>query len=194
MSGITSFLPLVSTITAAAIAGVVAFVISVLTKEHKVSEFRQSWIDSVRNDVSELLAKFHLLEAAFDIEAGAAVDKSKALSDFWARHYSELVDIQTLVNRVVLKLNRKEHSGLIGKLGQLEKSLSKGHAVSLPIIDEIMIETSSVLKVEWERVKSGEYVFQALKRFSYWFAVVGLVVICISLVGYNLILYRVLFG
>ena len=194
MSEIVSFLPPMATVTAAAIAGVVAFVVSVLTKEHKVSEFRQSWIDSVRNDISELLAMFNLLEAVFDIEAGQSVDKNEAVNIFWAKHYSELANIQALVNRVVLRLNKTEHSVLIEKLGELEKSLNKGHAVGLPIIDAIMIETSSVLKVEWEKVKNGEMVFQALKRFSFWIIVLGLVAICASLIYYVWSLYGVIVG
>jgi hypothetical protein len=43
-----------ATVLAALIAASITFLISVFTKEAKVSEFRQAWIESLRND----LAKF----------------------------------------------------------------------------------------------------------------------------------------
>ncbi|NWB08986.1 hypothetical protein HX862_13825 [Pseudomonas sp. D5002] len=184
MADITPSLPALATITAAAIAGVVAFIISVLTKEHRISEFRQSWIDSLRNDISELLSLFNLLAAAFDREAKLYGDKNKALDEHWTKHHADLVNVQTLTNRVVLRLNKKEHSVLIGKLAELEDSLGKGQAVAVPIIDGIMAEVSSLLKLEWERVKNGETVFQALKRFSFWFTCLGLIAVILSLFYY----------
>lgn len=184
MADITPSLPALATITAAAIAGVVAFIISVLTKEHRISEFRQSWIDSLRNDISELLSLFNLLAAAFDREAKLYGDKNKALDEHWTKHHADLVNVQTLTNRVVLRLNKKEHSVLIGKLAELEDSLGKGQAVAVPIIDGIMAEVSSLLKLEWERVKKGETVFQALKRFSFWFTCLGLIAVILSLFYY----------
>jgi len=184
MADITPSLPALATITAAAIAGVVAFIISVLTKEHRISEFRQSWIDSLRNDISELLSLFNLLAAAFDREAKLCGDKNKALDEHWTKHHADLVNVQTLTNRVVLRLNKKEHSVLIGKLAELEDSLGKGQAVAVPIIDGIMAEVASLLKLEWERVKKGETVFQALKRFSFWFTCLGLIAVILSLFYY----------
>lgn len=187
MAEITPSLPALATITAAAIAGVVAFIISVLTKEHRISEFRQSWIDSLRNDISELLSFFNLLAAAFDREAKLCGDKNEALDEHWTKHHADLVNVQTLTNRVVLRLNKKEHSVLIGKLAELEDSLGKGQAVSVPIIDGIMTEVASLLKLEWERVKKGEAVFQALKRFSFCFTCLGLIAVILSL-GYYIYL------
>lgn len=184
MAEITPSLPALATITAAAIAGVVAFIISVLTKEHRISEFRQSWIDSLRNDISELLSLFNLLAAAFDREAKLCGDKNKALDEHWTKHHADLVNVQTLTNRVVLRLNKKEHSVLISKLAELEDSLGKGQVVSVPIIDGIMAEVASLLKLEWERVKNGETVFQALKRFSFWFICLGLFAVILSLLYY----------
>lgn len=184
MADITPSLPALATITAAAIAGVVAFIISVLTKEHRISEFRQSWIDSLRNDISELLSLFNLLAAAFDREAKLCGDKNKTLDEHWTKHHADLVNVQTLTNRVVLRLNKKEHSVLIGKLAELEDSLGKGQAVAVPIIDGIMAEVASLLKLEWERVKKGETVFQALKRFSFWFTCLGLIAVILSLFYY----------
>jgi hypothetical protein len=52
----SAFLPILGPIVAAVIAGAVAFLASVFSKEQKTSEFRQAWIDSLRNDLSELIS------------------------------------------------------------------------------------------------------------------------------------------
>jgi len=194
MAEITPLLPALATITAAAIAGVVAFVISVLTKEHRISEFRQSWIDSLRNDISELLSIFNLLAAAFDSELKQCVDNDKVLESLWVKYQKEIVSMKTLTNRVLLRLNEKEHSVLIVKLASLENSLGKGKNNAELIVKGIMKDVASLLKVEWEKVKKGEAVFQALKRFSFWFTLLGLIAVILCLVFYIYILYGQIFN
>src|SRR5437667_10151195 len=52
----SAFIPILGPVVAAIIAGAVAFLASVFSKEQKVSEFRQTWIDSLRNDLAELIS------------------------------------------------------------------------------------------------------------------------------------------
>jgi len=52
----SAFLPILGPIVAVVIAGAVAFLASVFSKAQKTSEFRQAWIDSLRNDLSELIS------------------------------------------------------------------------------------------------------------------------------------------
>ena len=46
----------VAALITAIAASATAFLIAVLTKEAKISDFRQAWIDQLRNDISELAA------------------------------------------------------------------------------------------------------------------------------------------
>src|SRR5438105_3300254 len=52
----SAFIPILGPVVAAIIAGAVAFLASVFSKEQKTSEFRQAWIDSVRNDLAEFIS------------------------------------------------------------------------------------------------------------------------------------------
>jgi hypothetical protein len=54
MSASSSLLTVIGPVIAAIITGAIAFLASVLSKEQKTSEFRQAWIDALRNDLAEL--------------------------------------------------------------------------------------------------------------------------------------------
>ena len=52
-----------ATVTASLITAIISFVNLTLTKEQKISEFRQAWIDALREDLSIfLLVQEHLRE------------------------------------------------------------------------------------------------------------------------------------
>ena len=58
----------VGAIGAALIAGVVSLLGLVISKEQKVSEFRQAWIDALRSDVASLISHVNAIHGA--IQAG----------------------------------------------------------------------------------------------------------------------------
>lgn len=49
-------------ITVALIAGSLAYLALVLTKEQKFSEYRKVWVDELRTELSSLLARLHELK------------------------------------------------------------------------------------------------------------------------------------
>jgi hypothetical protein len=54
-------------IIAAVITGFISFAGLILAKEQKTSEFRQSWIDSLREEMSEYLAQLGILVLAHEL-------------------------------------------------------------------------------------------------------------------------------
>ena len=62
----------VATIAAALVAGLVSFIVTVLSKEQKTSEFRQAWIDALRSDIADFVAKNALFMAAIRIQGQRA--------------------------------------------------------------------------------------------------------------------------
>lgn len=60
----------IATVVATLITGVIAIVNLTLSKEQKVSDFRQSWIDGLRDDLSKFLsgARFVAVSLADDRE------------------------------------------------------------------------------------------------------------------------------
>jgi hypothetical protein len=55
-------IPLLATISAALIAGYFSFVTLINSKEQKTSEFRQNWIDSLRNDIAEFTSSVYFIK------------------------------------------------------------------------------------------------------------------------------------
>lgn len=56
-------------ITAAIIAGAIAFVGMVVTKESKISDFRQEWINDLRTKIAELISIFDVISKESDFSA-----------------------------------------------------------------------------------------------------------------------------
>lgn len=72
----TSWAVPIGVITAAAIAGLFTLISLIISKENKVTEFRQAWIDAQRNDVAEVLA------AAVRLEVAPLEQRAEILSNF----------------------------------------------------------------------------------------------------------------
>lgn len=182
MQELTSLMPVVGSIGAALIAALATYVVTVLAKENKTSEFRQAWIESLRNDVSEMLGEFNVLEGVYDATVDRSLDAKagqKQADEFWKTHHKEYAKIDLLCNRIVLRLNPVEHQGLIEKIRNLEGSVGKGQKSSAAMSKDIVVEFSRVLKVEWNRVKDGETVFRRMKSR----AIIALVLGGLSLIG-----------
>lgn len=179
MLEVKTVLPAIATMLAAVIAALVAFVTSVLSKEHKVSEFRQLWIDSLRDDISKFLSVTNVLAAMLEakLKKVSGSDRQKVIEEFCLEFREELIESESVSNRILLRLNDEEHKALIDGVKQLEKSFFLGQDVVLPEIDLLVEEFRSLLKSEWGRVKNGEAVFVAMKRFSMWFTIIGLLAV-----------------
>ncbi|WP_395600253.1 hypothetical protein [Pseudomonas sp. B19125] len=164
-----SLIPILGPVVAAALTAAIAFVVSVLAKENKTSEFRQAWIEGLRNDVAELLGDFNMLEIALDIYIGQSktdVEQLSKVDKFFTDNRGEYAKLDALCNKVVLRLNPTEHVSLIEKMRVLEGSIGKGSKVSHTLCSELVNEFSIVLKSEWDRVKNGEPTFQMTKKVA----------------------------
>jgi len=158
-----SWLP--DAIAVAAIAGVVSFVGLVITKQSKVSEFRQQWIDALREDVSSFITQ------ALDIHAG------KKSADAIQTAISTAHEVQC---RIRLRLNPDEHdsnaiTSAIKNLGESATgSLKPEYEQMAAEADDVVKKTQVVLKQEWNRVKTGErfymYTFRSVITGSVVFA------------------------
>jgi len=129
-----------------------SFISTLLTREHKISTFRQEWIDKVRNILSEILTQG-------EVYTDVAYRKDEEA-------YREKVKFIGLICHLKLFLNRAEEpsksllekiegipeeyfgeSGGCQKYGKVKKELT-----------EIM---QDLLKQEWNRVRDGELIWSA---------------------------------
>ena len=162
--------------TATAITAVVtcavSFVTMSLTKELKTSEFRQAWIDGLRDD----LAKFFGAARAFarasqSVQVHGQNYQSAPLSFGPAQAGEFRYQAAEAFSRVKLRLNPKEveHIELLRLMRSAIDQQNEMLAAHTPVepvlaaIDAANEYAPQVLKREWERVKAGETPFRVAR-------------------------------
>lgn len=158
----TLLIPLIGVLVAAVIAAVTSLVVSILSKDQKTSEFRQSWIDALREDAAHLAGHWSTMIATLEIKK-AANENVKAFLD--SRH-DDVVNVEMRIARMRLRLNPEEHASLIGHLHHLRDGKMGSRKDMDEAMEVIVVEVQKVLRYEWKRVKRGELSFRLLKWLS----------------------------
>lgn len=171
-------LPLLAAISAAFIAGAVSFIVTVLTKEQKTSEFRQAWIDALREDLANFAS---LAIVIYDLIKGRLRHGEDIGSIERALLQTDLADfkkVEIARLRILFRLNPKEHVNLIKTLDDIYQHTPERELKTPGLIDQLVArftdESQRVLKSEWKRVKKGEPIFRVTKWGS-----LGIVIIII---------------
>lgn len=156
-------IPLIGAVVVAVIAGAISLAVTILAKDQKTSEFRQLWIDSLRNDVSTLTGVMQMFLSLSEVARNKGTDHAYEFLVSSKDNYVEIVNVMT---RIRLRLNVKEHFVLLDLIYEIDnlKGLPKDETQAL--IERVIIETQKILKNEWERVKRGERSYQILKWSS----------------------------
>lgn len=152
----------IATVTAAFFAGGVAFLVAVLSKEQKTSEFRQQWIDALRTDIADLVGEFSILFMVGDRTRGQ--DQQVVEKQIDAR-YANLVKTRSLIARIELRINPDEHKTFVNALTVIQETsvVTDDIAVREQKVQTLIQESQLLLKKEWKRVKRGELTFVATK-------------------------------
>lgn len=164
----------VGTVVAALIAGVLSFVNLTLTKEQKTSEFRQAWIDGLREDLAKFLSASRACGRAIEAKADHGDKYSVDPFQFGSEKVSELRhEASATYYRVKLRLNPEEaeHIELLRLLDRaideqneyFASATEKGEPFAA--LDRIADFARPVLKTEWNRVKAGELPFRIVRNW-----------------------------
>ena len=141
----SELIPVIGPILAAVIAGAIAFLASVFSKENKVSEFRQAWIDALRDDISEFIGAFYWVS---DV-ASERPDELTTLKD-------EFVKLEHMQARIELRLNdKKEHREILRQLHgivRFETFNVQDTDARDRAVHSFVAESRRILKKEWKRV------------------------------------------
>ena len=166
----TQSLTIVGTLVAALITGGVAFVNMTLSKELKTSEFRQAWIDGLRDDLAKFFGAARAFARAVEaVQLYGAEYKEKVVLPISDAKVGELrYQAAEMMSKINLRLNPEEakHQELSCRLRQAidvqNHILSNGGPVdqALDAVDRASDCARSILKEEWTRVKNGEPVFR----------------------------------
>jgi hypothetical protein len=139
-----------NTIEAGLIATGVTLLGILITNQAKVSEFRQQWINALREDAATLITHTLILHSASPNET---VEES----------YSQLHQTSA---RIRLRLNPKEEKTL-AVFAAMNTMRDANHSdIGFPEmsqrVDDFTIAVQDVLKSEWKRVKFGEPFYRVI--------------------------------
>lgn len=157
-------------IIASAIAGVFSFITLILSKEQQISEFRQKWIETLRDDISDFLGNIVVL-----VDMKKRQRSAKAANAGLIFTHSEIKDCQAAVSssltRIFLKLNPDDKNenikALIKHLDEIKSCTQSARWNEInKKIDLVREDSQKLLKQEWDRVKRGEPAFVWAKRIA----------------------------
>lgn len=166
--------PIVGSVLAALIAGIVSFLVSVFTKESKTSEFRQAWIDALRNDMAEFISAYHYIAN----ETAVAKEVGTELPGWFHSLKDELLKIEQMQARIELRLNPKEHAEIIRSMRDLVGFSNfdiDDFGSRKSAIESLISDTQKLLKAEWVRVKRGEVIYRTTKWISLMVVITSLI-------------------
>jgi hypothetical protein len=95
------------TIIAAAIAAFISLVGLIITKESKISEFRQAWIDALRADIAAIITHSHAVSGTWDEARSSSSDTAK-----WLDVQAHVASLNEAWIRIKLRLNPTETSSI----------------------------------------------------------------------------------
>lgn len=164
-------------IIAALIAGFIAFIGMVITKENKVSEFRQEWIKELRANITKLYNLY------------GSTKKDSSLSEEDRKNKEN--ELNEVIATIRLHLNHgkqsKNEKNLLGAINDLNLNVTLGTTSLTSLFDNLTEKAHLVLKEEWERVKVGERNYKLIKDFLF-----VIFLFCVSLAGISLVIFSMI--
>ncbi|RXM23569.1 hypothetical protein EO238_18875 [Citrobacter sp. AAK_AS5] len=143
----------IASVIAAIIAAAAAGVGLVITKENKTSEFRQDWIDGLRDELAELMEYFLRLRNC---------------------NSDEIISVRNKINFLSAKIRLRLSSDTPTNEEKKLLSIISEHIVGADptvdcteIVEQYFRYSSSILKSEWERVKRGEKKYRIAVTIAY---------------------------
>ncbi|WP_418642179.1 hypothetical protein ACNUDM_06375 [Vibrio chaetopteri] len=150
------------------IAAVVSFVGLIIAKDHKISEFRQSWINDFREEISSLMGCVSNIAAKFMYtEKNPETNEVNGVK-FIESSYELFNEAHRLIYKLKLMLNPKKDLELINAIDAIESMIMNKDLVAdnehfEKVTEDLYLLSHKTLKGEWTRVKKGELVFQSTK-------------------------------
>lgn len=160
-------------IIAAFIAAVISLLGLLISKENKVSEFRQAWIDFLREETATVITHAHAIH-------GAYLAKFPSNPEIWKNMREDFVRMNEAWAKIKLRLNPDEEpsKAILDALQKHEEIFLEHDKPpdfsKLGDADHQLLRcTQVVLKEEWEKVKRGERIYRAATWLAAILVIVG---------------------
>ncbi len=185
----------IGAVLAACITGAISFVSLVTSKEQKISEFRQAWIDAFRSELADFSSQARRVSlehipvniktlAAPLLEQIETAEREAEKTDPFHENRQRMAQAYYALR---LRLNPEEadHKQLLSHLDNVYKILnsrSDRYGKCVAELDNLAKVAQVVLKREWVRVKDGEGSYRATVRAAKWAALI-LAGVLVALLG-----------
>lgn len=166
---------------AALVAGFFAFMNLVASKENKVSEFRQDWINSLRDSVSCYVSSLTYLSTLYKHHGEKKGDKKDKFD--MARDVEETyLKVNESYNDIIFRINESEKSKkgkkvndeFLAALHETREHYNKNEfSEARTACHSLRDKAKPLLKFEWKRVKNGELNYRISKYFSILVLLIG---------------------
>lgn len=173
---------------AALITGAFSFLNLIISKEQKISEFRQMWIDELRKDISGVVATVSHISYRLGNQDGLTHAEQLALqAELRETHEAH----ERCSTNIVLRINPADPDKTLRAANELLLDANRKIADHLneEKFEEAMKDAADliehaqpILKLEWDRVKKGEAVFRRSKNVAAGILIMGLIGALILLV------------
>lgn len=173
-------------ITAALLGGLFSFANMVSSKENKVSEFRLSWADGLRNEIAEYISAAQELVRVthtFDPEDFHTLHEKNELQIEWyketraafSRAVENLTKIQLRLNadHIAPDANTPEAELMKAVMNARNNSINGDPEAVLSSCNDIRTKAAPILKSTWILVKGGETDYRRIRKYSFLTVVIG---------------------
>lgn len=178
------------TILAALIAAAISLVGLLISKDQKTTEFRQAWIDRLRDDVAEFLSYHSLMSYQIRLKDPTKKNDFSFQKETFDSMREEILNIERVHSAISLRLNPREHNHIARKLEEIKSLYGKKEILNASLMqkheDELLGMFQKELKKEWNRVKSGEWAFRIAKYFAIFLVCAGLYLLYNSMIHKNM--------
>lgn len=159
-------------IIVALIAVFVSFVGLLISKEQKTSEFRQAWINTLRDDISNFVGQIDSVKKLVLINNTSNEEKQKETSTAMILGSVKMRELQFKIS-LLINPKEKDHQNLIALLETIIANI-KSQTNNDEKIKELTTLSQKILKKEWNRVKDGETIFKFLKIILGIITIIGI--------------------
>jgi hypothetical protein len=156
----------------AVVAGLVSMLGLIIGKEQKISEFRQAWIDELRQCVVDYLVSINAICDIVRLKKSGDGEGNAALLG----NYKTLNQAN---HGIALRVNDEEDTAkaLLSSMVEFEGIAQSNASLTPEKIRDVEARftkaAKELLKFEWKRVKAGEKVFRWTKRIIF-IALIGM--------------------
>jgi len=185
----------IGAVLAACITGAISFVSLVTSKEQKISEFRQAWIDAFRSELADFSSqarRVSLEHIPINIKAITAplleqieiADREAEKPDPFHENRQRMAQAYYAL-RLRLNPDEADHKQLLTHLDSVYEILnshSDRYGRCVVELDKLAKVAQVVLKREWVRVKNGEGSYRTTVRAAKWVALI-LALVLVALLG-----------